>query len=277
MHTSVFLNEAVEALNVLPSKKYVDATFGEGGHAHLIAEKRGEIIGIDQDINQVKKEKNIKVYNGNFSEIKNIVTKHGWQKIDGAIFDLGLSMTQLKSGQKGLSFKNDTEILDMRLSKEGENVSQILEGMTQEELFYNLSKNSEDINSEKIAKEIVTARRRKNTDWTVLDLKSVISKATGLKGEAVNKTFARIFQALRMIVNNELENLKKGMMEAFELLEDDGILVVISFHSVEDRVVKQLFKDLKNKVKMEKVNVSKNRRLLSFERSATLRVIHKNV
>ena len=109
------------------------------------------------------------------------------------------------------------------------------------------------------------------------DLQEVVDKVTGLGKDNSKKTLARIFQALRMIVNNEISNLKVAINDAFELLEKDGVMVVITFHSVEDRVVKQIFNSLKDVSKNERINVAKKRKLLSFERSATLRVLKKNV
>ncbi len=277
MHRSVFLDEAVRALNIMQGKKYVDATYGQGGHSGLIASLGGEVIGIDQDLNQVNKAKDFKVYNGNFSQIKAIVKKHGWGKIDGIIFDLGLSMDQIKYGGIGLSYRNDNEILDMRLSHEGLTASQILNELPEADLISQLSKYSEDIYSKKIAEEIVRKRQKRDTPWTVADLQEVVDKVTGLGKDNSKKTLARIFQALRMIVNNEISNLKVALNDAFELLEKDGVMVVITFHSVEDRVVKQIFNSLKDVSKNERINVAKKRKLLSFERSATLRVLKKNV
>jgi 16S rRNA (cytosine1402-N4)-methyltransferase len=276
MHTSVYLNEAVDALNVVAGKKYVDATFGQGGHARLIAESGGVVIGIDQDKNQVALEKKLKVYEGNFRNIDEVVFKHGWTKIDGVIFDLGLSMHQLKSGNKGLSFKNDDEVLDMRLSSEGKTASEYLNEVELEELSSALSKNSEDLNSLKIAREIFL--KRKNIEiWTVGQLKNAITKATGLNTENAIKTFARIFQALRMIVNDELASIREGLIKACNLLNPGGVMVVITFHSVEDRVVKQIFNNLKEKGEISRIGVARSRKLLSFERSATLRIFKKHV
>jgi 16S rRNA (cytosine1402-N4)-methyltransferase len=275
MHTSVFLNEAVKELQVAKNKKYVDATFGQGGHAKLIRQLGGDVIGIDRDKSQVDKEKDMVIYQGNFSQIDVIVKKHGFKILDGVIFDLGLSMEQLKTGNRGLSFKNDDEPLDMRLDDKGFSASDLLNKLSYEQLENELRRNCEDLNSSKIAKEIVMYRKKIQNVWTVGDLKNVILNATSLSKEASLKTFARVFQALRMMVNDELQNIKDGINKAFELLTPGGTIVVITFHSVEDRVVKKILSALKDRGHVKRVQVEKSRSLLSFERSAKLRAIQK--
>lgn len=277
MHTSVFLNEAVESLEVEKGKKYIDATYGQGGHFNLIKKLGGLVIGLDYDKHQVEMSACAKVYNANFFDIKKVAKTHNFVPVNGIIADLGLSMTQLKEGAKGLSYKNDTEVLDMRLSDSNITASYILNNWDRSELEHIFSSYSEDLNSSKISTQIIIHRKKLKEDWKVSDLKTVIETATNLKGQALSKTFARIFQALRIVVNNEIENLKKFITSAIEILDKGGVLVVITFHSVEDRVVKKLFQEAKKLGASKKIAVYKKRQLLLFERSATLRIFKKNV
>ncbi len=272
MHTSVFLEEAVEALNVENGKKYIDATFGEGGHARQIQSKGGIVLGIDADKIQATKEKEIKVVNGNYGDIRQIAEEHDFIPVAGILFDFGLSMVQLKTGGKGLSYKNNDEPLDMRLGENGQTAAEYLNSALPEQLVEDITKYSEDLVSNRIAHRIVRYRSEKQME-TVGDLKKVIDDATGMHGRALEKTYARIFQAVRIIVNDELTQIRRGLEGAYEILEDGGRIVIISFHSIEDRVVKAFVRS--KGFKQQRIPVQKNRKLQTFERSATLRVIEK--
>ena len=272
MHTSVFLNEAVDALDVQEGKKYIDATFGEGGHARLIQSRGGIVLGIDADKVQATKEKELTVVNGNYGDIKTIAEANHFVPAAGILFDFGLSMVQLKTGGKGLSYRNDEEILDMRLGQEGEPAYEYLNAASYEELAEMITRYSEDLSSERIARRIVTYRSKKPIQ-TVGDLKNVINEATRLQGASREKTYARIFQAVRIIVNDELTQIQKGLEGAYDILDAKGKIVIISFHSVEDRLVKAFVRS--KGLKHQRISVQKSRKLQTFERSATLRVIEK--
>lgn len=272
MHTTVFLKEAVDALNIVPDGIYIDATYGEGGHAREIISRGGKVIGIEADPVQASKEKEIHVLNGSFADIKELVQAQNIDAVDGVLFDFGLSMVQMRTGGKGLSYRQDDEVLDMRLSGRGMSAEEYLNSAPDEQLVEDLLKYSEDLKSEKIAHMIV--RYRKETGLrTVNDLKGIIDKALGHTGGT--DTYARIFQAIRIIVNDEIETIKKGLAGAFEIVKPGGYIVVISFHSLEDRVVKAFVRSLGNKVEHTRLSVRKSRPLRSFERSATLRQIKK--
>ncbi len=272
MHTTVFLEEAVNALNVEKGKKYIDATFGEGGHSYLIQSQGGIVLGIDADKSQADKEKEIRVIHGNYADIEELAGREGFSPVHGILFDYGLSMVQIKTSGRGFTFKNDGEPLDMRLGEQGETAADYLNTASQAELIDRITRYSEDLASEAIAKRIVSYRSRKEIE-TVGDLKEIIRDATRQRDQQLEKTYARIFQAVRIIVNDELKNIEKGLEGAYRILEPGGRIVVISFHSVEDRIVKAFVRS--KGVTQNRISVQKSRKLQTFERSATLRVIQK--
>ena len=279
MHTSVFLDEAVEALQVAQKGLYIDATYGKGGHSRKIASMGGKVLAIEWDPVQIpnEKQKNIDIAKGNYADIAFIAKQYGFAPVDGVLFDFGLSMDQLNEGKKGLSYRKLDEVLDMRISNVGITAQEVLEQYSEEELRDAFMKYSEEIKSEDIAKQIVIQRRKKPI-VRVGDLLSVIDRAIkGLKDsrEYAQKVYSRIFQALRIIVNEEFININKGLEGALQLLKPGGRIVTITFHSLEDRMVKLFAREHKTEVTEEKVDVGRIRGLRSFERSAMLRIIEK--
>ncbi|MCA9371353.1 16S rRNA (cytosine(1402)-N(4))-methyltransferase RsmH [Candidatus Woesebacteria bacterium] len=277
MHTTVFLEEAVDALSVSKNKRYIDATYGEGGHYQQIVEHGGIVLGIDRDENQVEKGKkrNHTVLKGAFADIADIARKALWMPVAGVLFDLGLSMEQLAKSEKGFSYKKSDEILDMRLEKKGMTAAHYLAGASTDELQNMFERYSEDPISEDLAQTIVKIRKQRPIQ-RVGDLTNVIDVILEKQQRSDNeKVYARIFQALRIVVNDELAQLEKGLEGAIEIVERNGSIVVISFHSVEDRLVKQFANKRKGTMSMQVMNVAKKRPLRSFERSATLRIITK--
>ncbi len=278
MHTSVFLEEAVEQLSVQKGKKYIDATYGEGGHSHLIAQKGGLVMGIDADQLQVEKAKDIKVVHGNFAEIADIARNASWIPVSGVLFDFGLSMTQLQMHGKGLSYRSEEEILDMRLfpSQETQPAWEYVQTASEDTLRKELGAYSEDPLTDKVVKEIVS-NRGKEKIFLVSSFLKVIQNALGPKAgrESKEKCYARFFQALRIIVNQEPDSIMSGLKGAFDILEPKGKIVTITFHSLEDRYVKLFARSLKGLATTEKIAVERMRKLAHFERSATLRVIQK--
>ncbi len=281
MHTSVFLEEAIASLNIQKNGTYIDATYGKGGHSHLIKEKGGKVLAIEWDPSQIPQtpQKGIEIAKGNYADIAFIAEQYKFVPADGILFDFGLSMDQLKEGKKGLSFKNGNEPLDMRISNEGRTAAEVLNEFSEQELADSFMKFSEEIKSNDIAKQIAIFRRRKPFE-TVQDLLSAIDK--GLKDvssvrEYAEKVYARIFQALRIIVNEEFNNINKGLEDGLSILKPGGRIVTITFHSLEDRIVKLFARQHKHEVIEEKVDVEQVRKLRSFERSATLRIIEKKL
>ncbi len=279
MHTSVFLEEAVQALQIKENGTYIDGTYGNGGHSRKIAEQGGKVLAIEWDPAQIPAEKQtgIEVAKGNFADMEFIAGEYGFIPADGILFDFGLSMNQLEEGKKGLSFRKRDEPLDMRISNTGITAMEILNEYSQEELSESFMKYSEEIKSTDIAKQITIQRRRKKLE-TVEDLVTAIDKALKQLSSSrsfAEKVYARIFQALRIMVNQEFANIDRGLAAALKIIKPGGRMVTITFHSLEDRIVKLFIRQHKSEVTAETVQVEKVRKLRSFERSATLRIIEK--
>lgn len=277
MHTPVLLQQAIECLDIKKGGLYIDATFGEGGYSKVILEKGGRVLGMDWDKNQIFNFPlqgkqfsifNLKLVQGNFANIEKIAKENNFFPVDGVVFDLGLSMVQLTDSGKGFSFKKDNEPLDMRISDDIEKkASDLVNSLKIEDLYQILAKNSEELKSEEIASEIVRQRQIKKI-ITVSDLIHVIDRAIGQKD---NRVYRRVFQALRIEVNDEFNNLKKGLTGAVSILKKDGRIVVITFHSLEDRIVKKFVKN--NQLKFLEKKPITNKFGPSFERGAKLRII----
>lgn len=281
MHTSVFLQEAIDALDVQSGRRYIDATYGQGGHARLIAEKGGEVLGIDADPAQVERAQpadHIRVMQGNFSDLAEIAHRQAFVPVAGVLFDYGLSMMQLAESGRGFSYNRDTEPLDMRLSQTGETVIEYLASVEEKQLESDLMKYSEDVAASDIAQAIYRTRH-KIPVRTVGDLKQIIDEVVSRPGqkESPEHTYARIFQALRIVVNHERESIIAGLDGALEILEDGGRIVTITFHSLEDRTVKTWARTHRATIQHERREVHRTRPLQSFERSATLRVMTKQL
>ncbi|EKE13664.1 MAG: Ribosomal RNA small subunit methyltransferase H [uncultured bacterium] len=279
MHTPVLLDQVIEALDIKKNGLYVDATFGEGGYTEAILSKGAKVLAIDLDKEQLTKGldsrlrgNDIVLVQGNFGEIEKIAKKNNFFPVDGVVFDLGLSMRQISQSGRGFSFKKLNEPLDMRMSTETEMTAKyLLNHLSEAELFDILAKNSEEINSQKIAREIIIKRQFKKLE-TVEDLIYCIDKAIG---EQDNNAYKRIFQALRIQVNGEFENLKNGLAGATKIIKDDGKIAVVTFHSLEDRIVKNFSKSAGIKLLNKKPIM--NRRGRNFEKSAKLRLIVREV
>jgi 16S rRNA (cytosine1402-N4)-methyltransferase len=276
MHRPVLLKSAIDGLNIRPGGKYIDATFGEGGHAKEIIKRGGKVLGIDIDQcqmsnvkcqNKIIKNNSLRLVNGNFKYIEKIAKTNDFFPIDGVLFDLGLSMSQIMESERGFSYQRPNELLDMRLDIGQElTAEKIINNFSLNELYEILATFSEELNSRSIARAIIGARQLKKIE-RVGDLLTIIDRAVGKKDR---KVYARVFQGLRIAVNSELENLKKGLAGTLKILKKEGRIVVISFHSLEDRLVKQFIRQ--NHLKEIDKNFS-GRQRLSFERSAKLRVI----
>lgn len=268
MHTPALLKEAVESLNVIPGNKYIDATFGEGGYSQEILNRGGKVLAIEWDSDQIQNSKlenrNFRLAHGNFADIETVARKNDFFPVSGVIFDLGLSMGQIESSGRGFSYRKMGEPLDMRIDKVGQEMTAAdsIKEKGPSDLYDILAKNSEELKSKAIAEEIKKTKRLE----TVGDLITAIDRAVGFKSKSV---YARIFQALRMEVNHEQENLKRALVGASRIMMRDGRIVVVSFHSLEDRIVKNFGK--KHRELEKKPYSGKLGR--SFERSAKIRTI----
>ncbi len=273
MHTPVFLEEVLTALEPAPEKKFIDCTAGEGGHLKKIAETGAQVLALDYDAEQIVRlteelqMRNVALVNANFKDIQKVATEHGFESVDGILMDLGLSYRQLTSRNIGLSFNKPEEKLDMQIQGKGTTAAYILNTYEQNELSEMFIKNSEETNSTALAKAIVEHRSYKPYQY-VGDLLRTIKTVPGANT-------ARIFQALRLQVNDEKDNLLTALGDAVDLLKTEGRLVVITFHSLEDRWVKQFGRN-ESRLQEIKIRITKNNRQ-KFERSAQLRVFQKIV
>lgn len=252
-HYSVMLNEIIDSLNIKSDGIYVDATLGYAGMSSKILEKldnNGLLIGIDQDkearaySDKVLREigNNYKIIDANFSELKEKLDELGINQIDGIIFDLGFSSPQIDDEKRGFSFMRDSE-LDMRMNLDNKLTAKVVVNTYSVE---NLTKCFYEYGEEKLSKVIANKiiDYRKNKEITkTLELVEIIKSAVGANYFFKNHPERKIFQAIRIIVNDELEVLKKALPDAIELLKSGGRMSVISFHSLEDRIVKNIFKE----------------------------------
>ncbi len=253
-HISVLLNEAVAGLNIKKDGIYVDGTLGGAGHSKEIVKRldRGKLIGIDQDINAINKatdelegfkDKVIIVHN-NFKNLEPIIKERNIEGIDGLLLDLGVSSHQLDEGERGFSYNKDS-FIDMRMD-----TSQDLRGWdvankySKKELERIIKEYGEERWASRIAEFIVTERQSKTIDTTG-ELVDVIKKAipSGARKDGPHPA-KRTFQAIRIEVNKELEILKESINKAVKLLNTGGRICIITFHSLEDRIVKETFKEL---------------------------------
>lgn len=239
MHIPVLLNETIEYLNPAPGKVIVDCTLGFGGHSRELVRAGARVIGIEQDIEAIESisgDPGIKVIRGNFGKLGDLVK----EKTDGFLFDLGVSSYQIDTPDRGFSIRSEGP-LDMRMDKNAKlTAADIVNEYPEEELARIFFEYGEERFSRRVAKKISQVRNQ-NEIKTTGELKEIIEKAIPIwkKRESVT----RIFQALRIAVNDELNNLSKGLQAAVELLRPQGRIVVISYHSLEDRLVKRFFKE----------------------------------
>jgi len=243
-HVPALLEESIRGLNIRPDGIYVDATFGGGGHSMEILRRlgRGKLIAFDQDedaMRNVPDDKRLIFLNQNFRFLANNLKFNGIEHIDGLIADLGVSFHQFDEPERGFTFRQDVS-LDMRMNKKSSvSAASLLKNLSEAELAKIFYDYGELINSRRIAREIVAARSEKPLT-TVNDMISAIGKLAPFKQE--HKFYARVFQALRIAVNHEMECLREMLEQALSVLRKDGRLVVITYHSLEDRIVKNFMR-----------------------------------
>jgi 16S rRNA (cytosine1402-N4)-methyltransferase len=258
-HLPVLLEETVEALAVRAGGRYIDCTLGAGGHALAILERSspgGQLLGIDADPEAIAAARaRLEAYqsstlliNDNFAKLVTIATKYEFSPVHGILFDLGLSSLQLESGGRGFSFQRD-EPLDMRLSPSQEiTAADILNTFPEAKLAQLIRTSGEERHSHRIARYIVRERPIKTT----LQLVGAIERAVGSRRGKIHPA-TRTFQALRIAVNQELEHLSSALEQATSLLGLGGRLVVISYHSLDDRVVKRFMQEEAKKARLKLV------------------------
>ena len=243
-HIPALLNESIEGLDIQPGGIYVDVTFGGGGHSMEILShlEKGRLIVFDQDAsaaNNIPDDQRILFLNQNFRFLRNNLLYEGVEEIDGIIADLGVSFHQFDTPERGFSFRFDSQ-LDMRMnSSGGRSAEDIVNGYRQEELTRVLKEYGELNRAKAIAEAIIEARTAGRIRTTG-ELASAVSKFTPARTQ--NKFLAQLFQSLRIEVNREIEFLKEMLVQALEMLKPGGRISIITYHSLEDRVVKNFLR-----------------------------------
>ena len=248
-HISVLLNETIEALNIKSDGIYADGTAGGAGHSSEIAKrlKNGRLYAFDRDPDAVKTASErlrgypAEVIEANFTEMTEELKKRGVESLDGILLDLGVSSYQLDTAERGFSYHKDAP-LDMRMSKLGISAKDMVNTFGEKELADIFFKYGEEKFSFRIAERIVKARNEKPIE-TTLQLAEIIANAVPSAARRDGHPARKCFQALRIAVNGELSALETALDKCFELLGPDGVLAIITFHSLEDRMVKQKFKE----------------------------------
>ncbi len=245
-HIPVLLWETIDGLNINPDGVYVDGTAGGGGHSSEILKKlkNGKLYSIDQDPDAIrtvterfKDNPNSHILQGNFSEMKTLLANAGVYSVDGVLLDIGVSSHQLDTAERGFSFHEDAP-LDMRMSQSGETAADLVNNLTFEELTKILFTYGEEKYANSIVRNIIKEREIAPIT-TTLQLAEIIKNSVPQKVRRDGHPARKSFQALRIAVNHELDVLEKGLDSAFELLNSGGRLAVITFHSLEDRIVKR--------------------------------------
>jgi 16S rRNA (cytosine1402-N4)-methyltransferase len=294
-HTSVLLTEVSGYLHIQPKEKYIDATLGGAGHTLEILRLHGKVLGLDVDQEALSfAENKVKIQNpdlrigedlvlvkGNFREIKKFALEKGFENVAGILMDLGVSGHQFDSHERGFSFsKNAT--LDMRMDQTlGVTAKDLVNGLTKQELADLFFKYGEEGYSRQIAQKIIEVRKEKPIETTD-ELASVV-KSVVHTDKSQSHPATRVFQALRILVNDELNSLEESLPQCLDLLKSGGRLLVITFHSLEDRIVKKTFEQFeeshkgviltKKPVVPTDEEMEANRRA----RSAKLRVFEKGL
>jgi len=252
IHEPVLLNETVNNLVMNTSGIYIDGTIGFGGHASKIISKlnnKGRLIGIDLDPYALKcsnnnlskfPKKSYSLYKGNFSEFPEIIHKIGISKVDGLVVDLGISSYQINSKHRGFSYRYDS-ILDMRFdSSKGISAKEFLNNSNEELLSKTIKELGEEKQYKKIARNIVKYSKKSSMN-TTYNLKNAIEEVS--RKQHINKTLSRVFQAIRIKINDEIGNLNKLLENSLKYVKKGGRIAIITFHSIEDKIVKNFFKE----------------------------------
>lgn len=261
LHKSVLLSESINNLNIKNSGVYVDATLGFGGHSSEILKKnkKGRLICFDQDNEAINYSKeylskfgdNFTIIKSNFVNMKSELNKLGITKVDGILFDLGVSSVQLDEAERGFSFHKDAK-LDMRMNQDQDlSAYEVVNTYSFKDLVRILTKYGEEKYASSIARNIIKYREKKNIE-TTMELSEIVNSSVPMKVRREKNPSRKTFQAIRIEVNNELEVLSSALEQAIDLLDINGRICVITFHSLEDRIVKQTFKKYSEVDKMFK-------------------------
>ena len=280
-HTPVLLKEVLAGLDVTAGKRYIDATLGGGGHTRAILELGAEVLAIDADSDAVEEGRKLqsprlRIVQGNFRNIEELAKVQEITSVDGVLFDLGVSSHQINTANRGFSFRFDDAPLDMRfLQKNTDTAEMLINAASVDELYEIFAKYGEEERARTIAVHVVRARKMKRI-ITAGQLRKIIEEIVGT-GKAGTGIVARIFQSIRIAVNDEMGALEEGLLGASHLVKPGGRIAVISFHSLEDRIVKRFF------TKQDFFEVTKKPVMATAEeeyenprsRSAKLRIVQK--
>ena len=247
VHKSVLLEETINCLAINPDGIYVDGTAGGGGHSYEIAKRlseNGRLIAIDQDPDAIEAAgkrlaefNNVTIVRSNFSNIKGVLMSHGISRVDGVLLDIGVSSWQLDKPERGFFFYFVAP-LDMRMSREGTSAYDLVNNCEPSELIRILRMYGEEKFAGNIVRNIMSFRNEKPVE-TTLELAQIVSNSYPAKARKGGHPARKTFQALRIAVNGELDRLREGLENSFDVLQKDGRLAVITFHSLEDRIVKK--------------------------------------
>ncbi|MGN1161833.1 MAG: 16S rRNA (cytosine(1402)-N(4))-methyltransferase RsmH, partial [Candidatus Fimenecus sp.] len=246
-HISVLFEETLDSLNIKPDGLYVDCTCGGAGHSRAILERleNGKLVAIDRDPDAIEvikerigSDERVEIVNDNFSNIKSILNG---RKADGILADLGVSSFQLDNAQRGFSFHKDAP-LDMRMSKSGKSAFDVVNGYSEQELANIINRYGEEKFARSIAKSIVKSRNIKPIE-TTLELAEIVKNSVPAKARRDGHPARKTFQAIRIEVNDELSILSDAVQDMFDCLTMGGRLSIITFHSLEDRTVKEKFRE----------------------------------
>ena len=248
-HKSVLFDECINALNIKPDGIYVDGTAGGAGHSKGIAEKltTGKLFALDRDPDAVAVASerlsglSAEVINVNFKDMKAVLAERGINNVNGILLDLGVSSYQLDNGDRGFSYHKDA-FLDMRMSKSGTSAADLVNELSADELAKIFRDYGEEKFAFRIAERIIKEREVSPIE-TTSRLAEIISSTYPAAARRDGHPARKCFQALRIAVNGELDALEKALDDAFDLLAPNGVLAIITFHSLEDRMVKQKFKE----------------------------------
>lgn len=262
-HKSVLLDEAIDALGIKSGHKYIDATLGGAGHAQAIVDRGGIVLGIDQDQEAIEfaqklkaespKLDNLTLARGNFKNIDEIAKENGFEKVSGVLFDLGISSHQIDTAQRGFSYIKSGP-LDMRMDQRlSVKASDLVNALGKKELVDLFRALGEETNANQVV-DLIIKRRKIAPFKTTDDLTLTLATAYGFKtiNDFARATAGkRVFQALRIAVNDELGSIRDALPKALDLLDRDGRMAIITFHSLEDRIVKRAFLDFEKEGKGE--------------------------
>jgi len=280
-HIPVLLDEAIELLKIKKEGKYIDCTLGGGGHTQAILDNGGLVLAIDQDPEAIGNAQNnfkIEILNkrlflkhGNFAHLDSYIQEIGWNQVDGVLMDLGVSSHQLETSYRGFSFNKEAD-LDMRMDQSSQyaTAKDLINGLGEKELKELFIKLGEENFAGPIARKIVESRKVEaitTTNHLAKIILAVRRKGTGDRSHPAT----RVFQALRIAVNDELNSLREALPRAVDILSPGGILAVISFHSLEDRIVKEFFNNKKKPIEPTEKEIQDNSRA----RSGKLRYFEK--